>query len=72
MKDLSDAKGALCYVATRKMGMNGVVVAKMLNISRSGVLVAARRGAAIYEKSKELRELVSSSQPNQQRPLDSV
>ena len=57
-KELIDARGALCFVATIKLGMNGVVVAKTLNISRSGVLVAARRGAKIYENFPELQQLV--------------
>ena len=68
-KELIDARGALCFVATRKMGMSGVVVAQALNISRSGVLVAARRGAEIYANSPELQRVISSSQPNQLRPL---
>jgi nitrous oxide reductase accessory protein NosL len=68
-KELIDARGALCFIATRKMGMSGGVVAKALTISRSGVLVAARRGEEIYAKFPELQKLVESSQPNHLRPL---
>lgn len=68
-KELIDARGALCFIATRKMGMSGVVVAKALNISRSGVLVAARRGEGIYAKFPGLQKLVESSQPSHLRPL---
>lgn len=68
-KELSDARGALCFIATRKMGMSGVVVAKALNISRSGVLVAARRGEEIYAKFPELQTLTESNQPTHLRPL---
>lgn len=57
-KELIDARGALCFVATRKMGMNGAKVARALNISRSGVLVAARRGEEIYARIPELQGLV--------------
>ncbi len=56
-KELIDARGALCFIATRKMGMNGAAVARALNISRSGVLVAARRGEEIYAKIPELQRL---------------
>lgn len=56
-KELIDARGALCFMATRKMGMNGAAVARALNISRSGVLVAARRGEEIYAKIPELQRL---------------
>ena len=68
-KELIDARGVLCFIATRKMGMSGVVVAKALNISRSGVMAAARRGEEIYEKFPELQKLIESSQPNHLRPL---
>lgn len=68
-KELVDARGALCFIATRKMGMSGVVVAKALNISRSGVLVAARRGEEICAKFPELQKLAGSNQPNHLRPL---
>ncbi len=60
-RELLNARGALCFIATRKMGMSGVVVAKALNISRSGVLVAARRGEGIYANFPELQKLVESS-----------
>ncbi|MBN1602978.1 MAG: hypothetical protein JW915_15320, partial [Chitinispirillaceae bacterium] len=43
-KELSAARGALCYVAVIKMGISGASVARMLNISRAGVSLAARRG----------------------------
>lgn len=68
-KELIDARGPLCFIATRKMGMSGVVVAKALNISRSGVLVAARRSEEICAKFPELQKLAGSNQPNHLRPL---
>ena len=68
-KELIDARGALCFIATRKMGISGVVVAKSLNISRSGVLVAARRGEKISAKFPELQKLAGLNQPNHLRPL---
>lgn len=57
-KDVSAARGALCYVAVVKMGMSGASVARMLNISRAEVSLAARRGKEIYQRSKELQTVV--------------
>ncbi len=61
-KELSDARGALCYVAVIKMGISGASVARMLNISRAGVSLAARRGEEIYKRSHELQTVVVSLQ----------
>jgi len=56
-KELSEARGVLCYIAVRKLGMNGASIARMLSITRSGVFVAARRGEEIYRKTPELQKL---------------
>jgi REP-associated tyrosine transposase len=56
-KDLSDARGALCYVAVTKMGVSGASVARLLNISRAGVSLAARRGEEIYKSTQELHDI---------------
>lgn len=58
-KDLSAARGALCYIAVIKMGINGALVARMLNISRAGVSLAARRGEDIYQMTPALHEIVA-------------
>jgi len=58
-KELSDARGVLCYIAVRKMGLPGASIARMLNLTRSGVVVAARRGEVIYGKNPELRDILS-------------
>jgi NADP-dependent 3-hydroxy acid dehydrogenase YdfG len=52
---MSDARAALCYIAVMKMGMSGAAVARLLNISRAGVTLAARRGENIYATSDELQ-----------------
>jgi len=57
-KVLSDARGALCYVAVIKMGMNGASVARVLNVSRAGVSLASRRGEETFEASPALRDAV--------------
>ncbi|MFA7405293.1 MAG: transposase [Pelobacteraceae bacterium] len=61
-KELSDARGALCYIAVIKMGVNGASVARMLNISRAGVSLAARRGEEIFKMNPELHNIVASLQ----------
>ncbi|MBW6512510.1 MAG: transposase [Desulfuromonadaceae bacterium] len=61
-KEVSAARGALCYVAVVKMGMSGAAVARMLNISRAGVSLAARRGEEIYQRSRNLQAVVSGLQ----------
>lgn len=61
-KELSDARGALCYVAVIKIGLNGASVARFLNISRAGVSLAARRGEEIYIANPALRDIVASLQ----------
>lgn len=61
-KELSDARGALCYIAVIKMGISGASVARTLNVSRAGVSLAARRGEEIYKKNPELHEIVAGLQ----------
>lgn len=60
-KGLSDARGVLSYIAVRKMGLTGAFVARMLHLTRSGVLVAVRRGEIIYSENQELRDMLSNS-----------
>ena len=61
-KELSVARGAFCCIAVIKMGINGALVARMLNVSRAGVSLAARRGEEIYKMTPMLREMVASLQ----------
>ncbi len=49
-----DARSVFCYLAVRKYGYNGEEVGKCLNISRSGVSVAARRGEFLMEVNHEI------------------
>ncbi len=60
-KQFADARGALCYIAARKMGINGAVIARKLNISRAGVVLAARRGEQIVKRIPELQTICFSS-----------
>ncbi len=61
IKQFADARGAVCYIAARKVGINGAVIAKRLNISRAGVVLAARRGEAIVKRIPELQIRYSCS-----------
>jgi REP element-mobilizing transposase RayT len=56
-KLLADARAAICYLAVREMGHNGEKVAGLLNISRSGVSAAARRGETVVRARKSLSNL---------------
>lgn len=56
-KNLSDARGAICYIAVIKLGINGAAVARMLNVSRAGVSLAARRGEEIYAMTPQLHDI---------------
>lgn len=60
-KELADARGALCYIAARRMGISGAIIAKTLNITRSGVVGAVRRGEHIVNRTPELQKVFSVS-----------
>ena len=61
-KEQCDARGAVCYIAVIKFGLNGSTVARELKISRAGVTLAARRGEEIYNNTPALQEILSSLQ----------
>ncbi|MCL5022345.1 MAG: hypothetical protein M1497_03075 [Nitrospirae bacterium] len=71
-KLLADARAAICYLAVRELGYNGEKVAGILNISRSGASVAARRGEAVVRARKSLLNLSGTWSTTQQRPCRSV
>jgi REP element-mobilizing transposase RayT len=48
-KVLADARAVLSYFAVRELGYNGSELGKMLRLSRSGVSVAAKRGAELMQ-----------------------
>lgn len=59
-KQLSDARSVICYFAVRELGYNGAEVARMLNISRSGVSMAAGRGENLVRDNRSLRNIINS------------
>lgn len=54
---LADARGIICHIAFMS-GHRGIDLSRRLNISGSGVTVAARRGKVLVEKSPELKAIV--------------
>lgn len=54
LKDLVDVRAIICYLAVRECNFNGVAVARALNMSRSGVSVAVRRGGEIVRGKQTL------------------
>lgn len=55
VKKLVDARAAICYLAVRECNFSGVEVARALNMTRSGVSVAVKRGGEIVEENPALR-----------------
>jgi chromosomal replication initiation ATPase DnaA len=58
-KRLAEARSVISYVAVREMGHNGAEVARALNITRSGVSIAAGRGEEILRNNESLRNQIS-------------
>lgn len=54
---LSDARGIICHISFLS-GHRGIDLARRLNISGSGVTVAARRGKELVEKNPQLKAIV--------------
>jgi hypothetical protein len=54
---LADARGIICHIAFLS-GYRGIDLARRLNISGSGVTVAARRGKELVEKNPQLEAIV--------------
>ncbi len=55
IKELVDVRAAICYLAVRKCNFSGVAVARALNMTRSGVSVAVKRGGEIISGNPALR-----------------
>jgi putative transposase len=61
-KHVSEARGAICFIAIRRFGYHGTELAKNLGISESGVVLAARRGEALFNAKPILTELFTLKQ----------
>lgn len=55
IKELTDVRAAICYLAVRECNFSGVTVARALNMTRSGVSVAVKRGGDIVSGNPALR-----------------
>lgn len=56
VKELVDARAAICYLAVRECNFSGVAVGRALHMTRSGVSVAVRRGGEIVRSNPVFRE----------------
>ena len=52
--ELADMRAAICYLAVRECHFSGVTVARALNMTRSGVSVAVKRGGEIISRNPAL------------------
>jgi hypothetical protein len=57
-----EARGAICFLAVREIGYSGVAVGQMLNMNRSGVCIAARRGDILMQRNPRIKEQVMNKQ----------
>jgi putative transposase len=55
IKELVDMRAAICYLAVRECNFSGVAVARALNMTRSGVSMAVKRGGEIVSGNPALR-----------------
>lgn len=58
MPTIVQARGVVCYLAVRKLEKSGTAVGAVLNMKRSGVCLAARRGERIVEENPDIRARV--------------
>ena len=58
IKELAEARAVICYLAVRECGFNGVEVARALNLSRSGVSVAVKRGGEIITGNSNFMDIL--------------
>jgi len=66
VRNLAHARSVVCFIAIRRFGYTAVQVSKSLALSPSGVLLAAKRGEALYENFEPLRDLFPHPDDNQE------
>lgn len=59
MKHIADARCLIAYIAVRQMGHNGQKLAERLNITRSGVSIAAQRAQTLLVRDSTLRDFIN-------------
>ena len=55
---VAEVRSIVCFLAVRHLGETGVAVGRQLGLGRSGVSVAAERGAQMVKKDPALRTLI--------------
>ena len=65
-RQIATAKAVICFIAVKVLGYTGAELAKHIKISESGIVLAARRGEALYGMTPSLRELFDTAQAIQQ------
>jgi putative transposase len=62
---VSDIKSIICFLAARRIGYSGEIIAKALGITRSGVCRGASRGAALIAQNRrkwgDVEDLINKS-----------
>ncbi|MCM2359445.1 MAG: transposase, partial [Geobacteraceae bacterium] len=58
LPQIVEARGAVCYLAVRELEYSGVTVGAALNMKRSGVCLASRRGEVFVQQNPGIREKV--------------
>jgi hypothetical protein len=60
-REFVEARNILSYLALREMRHNGAELARMLNVSRSAVCIAADRGKEAVKKNPTLRKVIENN-----------
>jgi len=59
-RQISSTRGVICFIAVRVFGYTGAELTKHIKLSESGIVLAARRGEALYQMTSGLLELFDS------------
>jgi chromosomal replication initiation ATPase DnaA len=60
-KALSDARAVFCCLAFNQLHHNGADLARMLNVSRSAVCLAVRRGEGLIKERPEWVDILNGN-----------
>jgi hypothetical protein len=60
-REFVEARNILSYLALREMRHNGAELARMLNMSRSAICIAADRGREMVKKNPTIRKIIENN-----------
>jgi len=60
-REFVEARNILSYIALREMRHNGAELARMLNMSRSAICIAADRGREMVKKNPTIRKIIENN-----------